>query len=131
MDAASLQKGVAAGTITIEQVLEVLHQQVEENRQLREMNRRLTARVVSVVRVSLDQTCALLQFFCGLPIEKSQVNTLLNQLAWHWQPDYDALGELVARAKVVYLDETSWKIDAAGCSLWALQSPDHRVLKLG
>ena len=91
----------------------------------------LAAYLVYVVRVSLDQTCVLLQFFCGLPIEKSQVNTLLDQLAGHWQPDYDALGELVARAEVVYLDETSWKINSAGCSLWALQSPQHTVLKFG
>ena len=91
----------------------------------------LVAYLVYVVRVSLDQACALLQFFCGLPIEKSQADTLLNQLARHWQADFDALCELVALAAVVYLDETSWKINAEGCSLWALQSPLHTVLKFG
>lgn len=91
----------------------------------------LVAFLVYVVRVSLDQACALLQFFCGLPIEKSQADALLNQLAGHWQADFDALCELIALAAVVYLDETSWKINAAGCSLWALQSPLHTVLKFG
>jgi hypothetical protein len=91
----------------------------------------LVAFLVYVVRVSLDQACALLQFFCGLPIEKSQADTLLNQLARHWQQDFDALCELVTLAAVVYLDETSWKIDTESCSLWALQSPRHTVLKFG
>ena len=91
----------------------------------------LVAFLVYVVRVSLDQACGLLQFFCGLPIEKSQADALLNQLARHWQADFDALCELVALAAVVYLDETSWKINAEGCSLWALQSPLHTVLKFG
>ena len=91
----------------------------------------LVAFLVYVVRVSLDQACGLLQFFCGLPIEKSQADALLNQLARHWQADFDALCELVALAAVVYLDETSWKVNAEGCSLWALQSPLHTVLKFG
>lgn len=91
----------------------------------------LVAFLVYVVRVSLDQACGLLRFFCGLPIEKSQADALLNQLARHWQADFDALSELIALAAVVYLDETSWKINAEGCSLWALQSPLHTVLKFG
>jgi hypothetical protein len=91
----------------------------------------LIAYLVYVVRVSLDQACALLRFFCGLPIEKSQADALLNQLARHWQSDFDALCELIALAAVVYLDETSWKINTDNCSLWALQSPLHTVLKFG
>ena len=55
----------------------------------------------------------------------------MNQLARHWQADFDALCELIALAAVVYLDETSWKINAESCSLWALQSPRHTVLKFG
>jgi hypothetical protein len=52
MDVSSLKRGVAAGTITVERVLELLLQQmevyrqpVEINRRLRDVNWRLTARV--------------------------------------------------------------------------------------
>lgn len=91
----------------------------------------LLAFLVYVVRVSLDQACVLLRFFCQLPIEKSQADALLNQLARHWQPEFDALCELIALAVVVYLDETSWKLGREGCSLWLFQSALHTVLKFG
>ena len=91
----------------------------------------LLAFLVYVVRVSLDQACVLLRFFCQLPLEKSQADALLNQLARHWQPEFDALCELMALAVVVYLDETSWKLGREGCSLWLFQSAMHTVLKFG
>lgn len=91
----------------------------------------LIAFLVYVIRVSLDQACLLLGFFCRLPIRKSQANALLDQLSRHWQAEFDALCELVARSAVVYLDETGWKINTQGCSLWAVQSKLHTVLRFG
>src|SRR5439155_19736409 len=91
----------------------------------------LLAFLVYIVRVSLDQACLLLRFFCQLPIEKSQADALLNQLARQWQPEFDALCELIALSVVVYLDETGWKLGGEGCSLWLFQSSLHTVLKFG
>lgn len=91
----------------------------------------LVAFLVYVIRVSLDQACLLLGFFCRLPIRKSQANALLDQLSRHWQQEFDAVCELVARSAVVYLDETSWKISDEGCSVWAVQSALHTVLLFG
>lgn len=91
----------------------------------------LLAFLVYIVRVSLDQACLLLRFFCQLPIEKSQADALLNQLAKHWEPEFDALCELIALSVVVYLDETGWKLGGEGCSLWLFQSSLHTVLKFG
>ena len=91
----------------------------------------LLAFLVYIVRVSLDQACVLLKFFCQLPIEKSQADALLNQLARQWRPEFDTLCELLALAVVVSLDETSWKLGREGCSLWLFQSAQHLVLKFG
>lgn len=91
----------------------------------------LVAFLVYIVRVSLDQACLLLRFFCRLPLRKSQANALLDQLGRHWQGDFDALCQLMAHAAVLYLDETGWKISDEGCSLWAFQSSLHTVLKFG
>ena len=91
----------------------------------------LLAYLLFVVRVSLDKACDLLQFFCSLPLKKSQANALLNQLARHWEPEFDALCELLVLARIVYMDETSWKIGKDGCSLWVFLTCMHTVLLFG
>lgn len=91
----------------------------------------LLAYLLFVVRVSLDKACDLLRFFCGLPLQKSQANALLNQLARHWEPEFDALCDLLVLARVVYMDETSWKIGKDGCSLWVFLTGLHTVLLFG
>lgn len=91
----------------------------------------LLAYLLFVVRVSLDKACDLLRFFCGLPLQKSQANALLNQLARHWEPEFDALCDLLVLARVVYMDETSWKIGQDGCSLWVFLTGMHTVLLFG
>jgi transposase len=87
--------------------------------------------LVYVVGISLDKACAVLGFFCGLPLRKSQADALLRQLARHWEPEFETLCELVARAAVVYMDETGWKIGREGCSLWVFASALQRVFLFG
>lgn len=87
--------------------------------------------LVYVIGISLDKACAVLGFFSGLPLGKSQADALLRQLARHWEPEFEALCDLVARAGVVYLDETGWKIGREGCSLWVLASALQRVFLFG
>jgi hypothetical protein len=91
----------------------------------------LIAFLMFVVRVPLDKVCLLLGFFCGLKLEKSQANALLDQLARRWEPEFDALCELLILSRIVYMDETSWKIGKDGCSLWVFLTVTHTVLLFG
>jgi transposase len=87
--------------------------------------------LVYIIGISLDKACAVLGFFCQLPLAKSQADALLRQLAQHWQGEFDLLCELIAHAAVVYLDETGWKMGGTGCSLWAFATPEQRVFLFG
>jgi hypothetical protein len=87
--------------------------------------------LVYVIGISLDKACAVLGFFCQLPLAKSQADALLRQLAQHWQGEFDLLCALIAQAAVVYLDETGWKVGSTGCSLWAFASRCQRVFWFG
>jgi hypothetical protein len=87
--------------------------------------------VVYVIGVSLDKACALLTFFCQLPLSKSQADALLRQLARHWDAEFDTLCALLTRAAVVYMDETGWKIGREGCSLWTFAAQLQRVFLFG
>jgi uncharacterized coiled-coil protein SlyX len=87
--------------------------------------------LVYAIGISLDKACAVLQFFCGLPLRKSQADALLRQLARHWEPEFETLCALVAHAAVVYMDETGWKIGQEGCSLWVFASALQRVFLFG
>lgn len=55
------------------------------------------------------------------------MDSLLNRLARDWEPEFDALCELLAVSAVVHADETSWSIN----SVWALLSEKARVLVFG
>ncbi len=87
--------------------------------------------LVYVIGISLDKACAVLAFFCQLPLSKSQADALLRQLARHWEKDFDTLCDLIARAAVVYMDETGWKIGCQGCSLWTFASQLQRIFLFG
>jgi hypothetical protein len=87
--------------------------------------------LVYVIGISLDKACAVLGFFCTLPLSKSQADALLRQLARHWEGEFETLCDLVARAAVVYMDETGWKIGQEGCSLWVFASALQRVFLFG
>jgi len=87
--------------------------------------------LVYIIGISLDKACAVLGFFCQLPLAKSQADALLRQLAHHWDGEFDILCALLAHAAVVYMDETSWKVGTTGCSLWAFASQWQRVFLFG
>lgn len=83
--------------------------------------------LVFIVRLSMDKVCAQLAFFWELNLSKSQADALLNRLAREWEPEFDALCELLAHSAVVHADETSWSIN----SVWAFLSEKVRLLLFG
>jgi transposase len=87
--------------------------------------------LVYIIGISLDKACAVLGFFCQLPLSRSQADALLRQLARHWENEFDTLCGLIAYPAVVYLDETGWKVGTEGCSLWAFASQLQRVFLFG
>jgi transposase len=87
--------------------------------------------LVYIIGLSLDKTCAVLTFFCQLPMAKSQADALLRQLAQHWEGEFDLLCDLLAHAAVVSMDETGWKVGNEGCSLWTFASAGQRVFLFG
>ena len=87
--------------------------------------------LVYVIGISLDKACAVLSFFCQLPLAKSQADALLRQLAQHWDSEFDILCALIAHAAVVYMDETGWEVGNTGCSLWAFASQWQRLFLFG
>jgi hypothetical protein len=89
------------------------------------------AHLVYIIGISLDKACAVLAFFCQLPLSKSQADALLRQLAQHWEEEFVTLCDLLAYAAVVYMDETSWKVGKDYLSLWALASDLIRVFVYG
>jgi len=80
-----------------------------------------------VLGLSLDKTCLILGFFQCLPIGKSQAESLMKQLAKHWEREFEILCVLLANSAVVHADETSWSIK----SVWAFLSEQSRVLFYG
>jgi transposase len=89
------------------------------------------AYLVYIIGMSLDKACAVLGFFCQLPLAKSQADALLRQLAQHWDGEFDTLCALMAHAAVVAMDETGWKVGRHGCSLWAFASQWQRLFLFG
>ena len=87
--------------------------------------------LVYVIGISLDKACEVMRFFCGLPLAKSQADALLRQLANHWDSEYEILCDLIARAALVHMDETGWKVGNEKCSLWAFASELERVFLFG
>jgi transposase len=87
--------------------------------------------LVYLIGLSLAKACAVLAFFCQLPLSRSQADALLRQLAHHWQDQFDTLCDLIAHAAVVYMDETGWKIGSVGCSLWTFAAAGQRVFLFG
>ena len=84
-----------------------------------------------VIGLSLSKACAVLWFFCRLPLSRAQADALLRQLAHHWQDQFDTLCELLAHAAVVSMDETGWPVGNEGCSLWTFASAGQRVFLFG
>ena len=70
---------------------------------------------VYVVGLSFDKVCLVMSFFQNLKLTKSQADALVNQLARHWEGEFDLLCLLLANSLVVHADETGWS-SAEGCS---------------
>ena len=87
--------------------------------------------LVYIIGISLDKGCAVLRFFCQLPLSKSQADALLRQLAKHWEGEFETLCQLLAHAAVVAMDETGWNVGGEKCSLWAFASQLQRVFLFG
>ena len=85
------------------------------------------AHMVYTMGIPFDKTCALLQFFQGLRISKSQANALMNQLARQWEGEFEIICTLLAHAAVVHADETSWSIK----SVWGFLSEQVNVFLFG
>ncbi len=91
----------------------------------------LLAHLVYIIGMSIEKACQLLQFFCELPIERSQADALLNQLGRAWETEFDEICEQLASAAVVYTDETSWPVGRLNTSLWSFTSELFCVMLYG
>jgi hypothetical protein len=83
--------------------------------------------LVYIVGLSFDKVCLVLNFFQNLQLSKGQADSLLHQLARHWQQEFEILCTLLANSLVVHTDETSWSIH----SVWAFLSEKARLLVFG
>jgi hypothetical protein len=82
---------------------------------------------VYVMGLSFDKVCLTLQFLQNLPLGKTQADSLLRQLARHWQHEFEVLCTLLANSLVVHADETSWSIN----SVWAFLAEKARLVLFG
>ena len=85
------------------------------------------AHLVYVMGLSFDKACAVLLFFQNLHLGKTQADALLQQLARHWENEFEVLCTLLANSLIVNTDETSWSLN----SVWAFLSEKARVLLFG
>jgi hypothetical protein len=65
--------------------------------------------------LSMDKACALINFYTGVAISKSQADKLLYQLSHDWETEYSELAALITCASILYIDETGWKIGKKYC----------------
>jgi hypothetical protein len=82
---------------------------------------------VYIIGLSFDKVCLTLQFLQHLQLGKTQADSLLKQLARHWEHEFEVLCTLLANSLVVHTDETSWSIN----SVWAFLSEKARVVLFG
>jgi uncharacterized small protein (DUF1192 family) len=83
------------------------------------------------IGVSLDNACAIMEFFTGLQLPKSQAESLLKQLATDWDEQYDTIAELIALQMIVYIDETGWKVGSQSCYTWVFSTAMHVLYRCG
>ena len=83
------------------------------------------------IGVSLDHARQIMEFFTGLPLSKSQADSLLKQLAADWDKQYDTIAELIALQMIVYIDETGWKVGSRSCYTWVFSTALHVLYRCG
>ena len=83
------------------------------------------------VGVSIDNAVAIMNFFTGLNLSKSQADSLLSQLAADWDKQYDTIAVLIALQTIVYIDETGWKVGSKSCYTWIFSTSMHVLFRCG
>jgi hypothetical protein len=83
------------------------------------------------IGVSMDHAREIMQFFTGLPLSKSQADSLLSQLAGDGDEPYDTIAELIALSILVSIDETAWKVGKRSCYTWAFSTARYVLFRCG
>lgn len=87
--------------------------------------------LVYVLKLSQDQTIKVLMFFTGIDMQKSEIETLFNQLGKTWKKEFETLSDLMLLALLVHVDETGWKVGKKNCYTWIFRSLEHTLLLYG
>ena len=83
------------------------------------------------IGVSIDHAREIMQFFTGLPLSKSQADSLPSQLAADWDEQYDTIAALIALSFLVYIDETAWKVGKRSCYTRAFSTAMYVLFRCG
>ncbi len=87
--------------------------------------------LVYELHLSQDQAAQVMNFFTGLEIESSQIDSLFTTLSNNWNKEFEAIKNLILFSLIVYIDETGWKISAQNVYTWIFKSLDHTILLFG
>lgn len=71
------------------------------------------------LRLPLDKIKESLSDLHGLKISEGEIVAKLQEAEIMFGQDYEAIKELIRQAKVVYADETGWRMDGQNWWLWA------------
>jgi len=71
------------------------------------------------LRLPLDKIRESLSDLHGLKISEGEIVAKLHEAETMFGKDYEAIKELIRQAKVVYSDETGWRMDGQNWWLWA------------
>ncbi len=91
----------------------------------------ILAYLMYLAGLSLDKARAVIRFFTGLSLGKSQADALLTRLTKDWEAAFEEICRLLACALVVHVDESGWKVGQQGRSVWVFLSEKLCVLLFG
>ena len=91
----------------------------------------ILAYLMYLVGMSLDKARAVIRFFTGLSLRKSQADALLNRLSRDWEPAFEEICGFLACAMVVHVDESGWRVGKQGKSVWVFLTEKLCVLLFG
>lgn len=80
--------------------------------------------------VPMEKTCQILKQGFGLSLTSGGLSQLLDRVADKLHGQYDELLERIRRSDVVYADETSWYVGAAGYWLWVFTTPTSTIYRI-
>lgn len=80
--------------------------------------------------VPMEKTCQILKQGFGLSLTSGGLSQLLDRVANKLHGQYDELLERIRQSDVVYADETSWYVGAAGYWLWVFTTPTSTVYRI-